>query len=108
MRDTVNIDGLIRKRDRYVGQIQKGLNELTSSNEACFLALVGPSGSGKLDTMKVVLNAMDSVGQVIYSNGKKVSYGYFAGLYELYTHIHTSCEKEYPNILTTHEQTLKR
>ncbi|MCA1204088.1 tetratricopeptide repeat protein [Priestia flexa] len=108
MFNTLNIDQFPRKRENYVEDIRKAWVNTESAPEEFFLTLVGESGSGKLDTLKYFLSKDKEGRTTLFTDGNKVSNGYFAGFYELFIHMFSTCEKKYPKIIEKYEQSIKR
>lgn len=106
--NTVSNNSLPRKRELYVSKVKEGLAYTSSSKEKLFLTLVGSSGSGKLDTVKYSLLNLESENKVFFTNGNKLSNGYFAGFYDLFLHMFMTCEDKHPEIIAKHEQSIKR
>lgn len=108
----MNLDTLAfsRSRSKYINEIQSVWNQTYSSTQTkhLFLVLAGESGTGKLATVEQWLTNYLGAETILFSNGAKMSNGYFAGFYELLLHIMKESEAKYPDIIHRHEQSLKR
>ncbi|MEC3196189.1 tetratricopeptide repeat protein [Bacillus cereus] len=97
-----------RTRTLYIDEIKKAWNNTYIENNNLFLALIGEPGSGKLDTIEHFVSGLEEEQKIILSNGQKLCNGYLAGFYELFLYMFYQSEEKYPQILSKHEQTLKR
>jgi tetratricopeptide (TPR) repeat protein len=96
-----------RTRVQYVDRIDRWWAR-TSDGGASFLAILGPSGSGKLDTVRAWAAGALDPGTVTFADGDFVTSGYFAGLDVLVTAAIRHAEVTAPDLVEHAEQSLKR
>lgn len=80
---------------------------MRASEDFTLVAVTGESGMGKLQTAIVAAEQMQW-GRLIVDNGHHLSQGYFGGFHELFDYIFSNCSKVCPELITAHEQAIKR
>jgi tetratricopeptide (TPR) repeat protein len=101
---------LSRLRPSYLPQIQQGWHDLQAARHESprFLALHGPSGSGKLATVQEWCATALPHDTVVFTHGSKLTDGYLAGFYPWVLMVLHEAETQYPEVIQRHEQSLKR
>lgn len=100
---------LNRTRPRYLTYIDGWwARDPADEDTAPFAALVGPSGSGKLDTMRAWASRRTDLGRVAFTDGGFLTGGYFAGLEPLVIDAIRDAEARAPELVARFEQSLKR
>lgn len=86
-------------------------HELLAFDDAAsptFIVVSGPTGSGKLDTVRAWISTRSQPSDTIFADGDKESQGYFAGFLPLIDAVLTAAEIHHPACVAAGEQSLKR
>ena len=99
-----------RTRPAYFPQLEEAARRTWDDPAAhcSFVAVEGPSGSGKADTLRAWAATRADQHTVLVEDAGKLSAGYFGGLYPLYLRALRDAEKHAPDLIQRHEHALKR
>jgi tetratricopeptide (TPR) repeat protein len=104
----IQTDRHTRTRPGYLADIDRWWERRSRDDGAPFLALLGPSGSGKLDTTRGWEWRNVEAGVVSYADGGFLTSGYFAGLEPIVMRAISEAEAKAPELVQRSEQSLKR
>jgi tetratricopeptide (TPR) repeat protein len=78
------------------------------AGQRAFVAVEGPSGIGKADTLRAWAATHADRHTVLVEDAGKLTAGYFGGLYQLCIHALRDAEQRAPDVVQRHEHSLKR